>query len=87
MSRRQWTICCTINDNVVLLAIYVDDLFITCASKRLLDIVKEKLSKKFSMTDMGEMEHYLGIDIDYHRDKREVKLSQRHAVEGVLKRF
>lgn len=39
------------------------------------------------MSDMGEIKHYLGIDIEYHRENGTVKMSQAKAIEGVLARF
>lgn len=76
-----------VDGTLVLLGIYVDDLFIACADMDVLRNVKEKLSSEFAMKDIGSIKHYLGMDIDYKFSEGEVILSQGHYVSEVLKRF
>lgn len=71
----------------VLLAIYVDDLFIACTSMKVMDTIKSKLSSEFAMKDLGMIKSYLAIDIDYRREEGTVILSQGHAVRDVLRKF
>lgn len=75
-----------ISNIIVLLAIYVDDLFIACEDKVILSSVKTKLSGEFAMSDMGEIKHYLGMDINYQRTNGVVKWSQAKAIDGILAR-
>lgn len=76
-----------VDNALVLMGIYVDDLFIACESLSVLQSIKDKLSSTFAMKDLGVMKHYLGIDINYEREKGAVTLSQRHFIDEVLKRF
>ena len=76
-----------VNGVKVLLAIYVDDIFIACSSMDVMNTVKRNLSDKFAMTDMGIIKHYLGMDIEYNRDEGIVRLSQTEAINGILRRF
>lgn len=77
----------TVDDALVLLEIFVDDLFIACDSFPVLERIKEKLASSFSMKDLGTLKHYLGMDIDYKREKGIVLLSQTNFITEVLKRF
>ena len=46
------------------LSIYVDDLFIFSANKSKIEALKEKLSSRFKITDLGAILYYLGIEVD-----------------------
>ena len=76
-----------VNNVSVLLGIYVDDLIIACESLSVLENIKSKLSSTFAMKDLGVMKHYLGMDINYEREKGLVALSQQSFINSVLKRF
>jgi hypothetical protein len=73
-----------IKDDTII-ATYVDDLLIV--SQKISDVVavKTALSKKFSMTDLGECSYYLGMTIRRDRANRLIYLGQRAYVEKVLK--
>ena len=53
------------NDDVIYLILFVDDLLICGKNKRKIDEIKNKLSNKFAMMDLGEVKTYLGINIEY----------------------
>lgn len=42
--------------------IWVDDLIIAAGNEKVMKDVKEMLSVRFKMKDMGRLKHYLGID-------------------------
>ncbi|KAL6313281.1 hypothetical protein AAG906_016189 [Vitis piasezkii] len=52
---------------VCFLVLYVDDILLATNDKGLLHEVKQFLSKKFDMKDMGETSYVIGIKI--HRDR------------------
>lgn len=52
------------SDHVIYLILFVDDLLMCGKYKRKMDEIKNKLSNK-SMKDLGEVETYLGINIEY----------------------
>ena len=76
-----------VDNSKVLLAIYVDNLFIACDSMQVMNTIKSKLSSRFHMKDLGLVKHYLGMDINYQREDGVVILSQSHYVTKILKRF
>ena len=71
----------------VYIAVYIDDLLIARPSKKEITKVKESLSKKFEMTDLGECLFYLGMEIRRDRRNRVIRLSQRVYVNKILADF
>ena len=71
----------------ILLLLYVDDMLVTGSSMKLILELKEKMSRKFAMKDLGAAKRIFGMDIIRDRHKREIKLSQEHYVLKVLDRF
>jgi hypothetical protein len=72
------------NDEPVILLLYVDDLFLTGEEKLITDC-KKKLATKFEMKDLGLMQYFLGLEVWLISEK--IFLNQgKYAVE-ILKRF
>jgi hypothetical protein len=61
-------------DSLLLLVLYVDDLFITSCSTSAIATVKKILHDRFLMTDMGLLHFFLGLEIS--QDALGIKLSQ-----------
>jgi hypothetical protein len=61
-------------DSLLLLVLYVDDLFITGSSTSVIVAVKRILHDRFLMMDMGPLHFFLGLDIS--QDASGIKLSQ-----------
>ena len=72
---------------VVFLVLYVDDILLIGNDVSVLQSVKIWLSKKFSMTDLGEATYIMGIKIYRDRSKRLLGLSQSTYVDKMLKKF
>jgi hypothetical protein len=72
------------NDETVILLLYVDDLFLTGEEKLITDC-KIKLNAKFEMKDLGPMHYFLGLEV--WKSPEKIFLNQgKYAVE-ILKRF
>ena len=52
-----------IDNGIVLIVIYVDDLIITCDSDVDIDELKLLLKQKFEIKDLGELCYFLGIEV------------------------
>lgn len=50
-------------DKLLLVAIYVDDLFVTGSSLHAIKKFKASMSEKFEMSDLGLLTYYLGIEV------------------------
>ena len=68
-----------------IIAIYVDDLLITGPDKKANMDIKAALNKRFQMTDLGPMAHYLGMRLERDRPQRVLWLSQQAYLEKILK--
>ena len=66
------------------IAVYVDDLLIAGPSKDEIQEIKDTLSNRFEMTDLGPCTHYLGMTVTRDRRNRILRLSQRSYIETVL---
>jgi hypothetical protein len=67
-----------------LILVYVDDLFLTC-SKRLIVECKRALTSEFKMKDLGMMNYFLGLEVWQRTD--EIFLSQGKYTIDILKNF
>ena len=74
-------------NDILIVAVYVDDLLILANNVKTIDQIKEELSQKFEMTDLGEAHYCLGIQIIRDRQKGIIEINQAKYIEDVLKRF
>jgi hypothetical protein len=73
---------CYIGNNITILAVYVDDIIITGDDTVKIVRLKEDLSKEFEVKDLGQLGHFLGIEIA--RSPKGIVLSQRKYVLDLL---
>ena len=72
------------NDELVILLLYVDDLFLTREEKHITEC-KKKLASKFEMKDLGLTDYFLGLEV--WQSPARIFLNQgKYAVE-IVKRF
>ncbi|CAI7734401.1 unnamed protein product [Closterium sp. NIES-53] len=67
--------------------VYVDDLVFATSDGRALAFVKEKMQRRHTCTDLGELQCYLGLQISRDRAARTITLTQSHMVKQILTRF
>jgi hypothetical protein len=72
------------NDEPVILLLYVDDLFLTGEEKLITDC-KKKLAAEFEMKDLGPMHYFLGLEV-WQRPKKIFLNQGKYAIE-ILKKF
>ena len=51
------------DNNIIIIAVHVDDLQIASNNQSILDNTKNELKAHFKMTDLGEVHHILGLRI------------------------
>jgi hypothetical protein len=66
---------------------YVNDLILVCNNKDKLLQVKEKLSRKFEMKDLGDLHFFLGMEVERDRAQRLFYINQIGYLKEILKRF
>ncbi|CAI7837701.1 unnamed protein product, partial [Closterium sp. NIES-53] len=67
--------------------VHVDDLVFATADTEALALVKSKVQKRHTCTDLGELTSYLGLRITRDRAQHTITLTQSHMVQLVLQRF
>ena len=65
----------------LILVMYVDDLFLT-GNEKLIEWCKKKLASEFEMKDLGLMHYFLGLEV--WRRKKEIFLSQGKYIIDIL---
>jgi hypothetical protein len=72
------------NDEPIILLLYVDDLFLTGEEKLITDC-KKKLAVEFEMKYLGSMHYFLGLEVWHSPEK--IFLNQGNYTVEILKRF
>lgn len=70
------------NGGLLLLAIYVDDMFVTGTSIDMINEFKKEMSTKFEMSDLGKLSYYLGIEVHQHEEG--ITLNQKRYALRIL---
>ncbi|GJU40747.1 uncharacterized mitochondrial protein-like protein [Tanacetum coccineum] len=68
------------NEEFFIVAVYVDDLFVTETSLDLINEFKKRMASQFEMSDLGELTYYLGIKVSQEKDCVEIK-QERYAMK------
>jgi hypothetical protein len=73
-------------DDITLLVLYVDDIVIAGTNLQKINRIKERFSSQFAMKDLGELQSYLGMDIERDGD-RSLKIHQGTYARKIVKKF
>ncbi|MCP3667284.1 MAG: hypothetical protein GY696_33120 [Gammaproteobacteria bacterium] len=79
--------CKVVGDDLIIIALYVDDLLIVTKHRSVLDKEKKVLSSKFDTKDLGPVHHILGIKVDRDRENRRLFMSQEKLFSELLQNF
>jgi len=74
-----------INDDVLVISLYVDDLIVTGSNIQQVEEFKQKMMQFFEMTDLGLISFFLGMEIK--QSKEEKFICQKKYVKEILKKF
>ena len=75
-------------DRTIFIAVYVDVLLVFGAENNpKIDDVMQNLRDRFQMTDLGEVSHYLGMEIDTNLQKKIITLRQSTYLKKILHRY
>lgn len=72
-------------DELILLAIYVDDLLITSQNEKEFTRIKELLSKHFEIKDLSPVKYCLGIE--FNQSNGTICMKQEGYIRDILERF
>ena len=65
--------------------VYVDDMLISCADMKVINFIKQEISKLYSIEYLGPVEYFLGVRIQ--REGNSIFLSQQKYIEDILRKF
>lgn len=69
------------------LCLYVDDILLGSEDDNLIDLTKEQLMSKFKIKDKGPVSHFLGLEVNYDREKGIMKIGQTKFAQKILSKF
>ncbi|GBE90191.1 hypothetical protein SCP_1900400 [Sparassis crispa] len=72
---------------VQIITVWVDDLLLFTNSPKLMEELKRDLQDLFEVTDLGEPQKIVGIEIERDREAGTLQISQQHYIESILKRY
>ena len=70
-----------------ILVVYVDDILVIAPTVKQVEALKTLLKSRFDVTDLGELEFFLGIRVHRDRVKRLVFLDQSTYIQDMLQRY
>jgi hypothetical protein len=71
----------------VIVILYVDDITILGNSIKKINTLKKSLSSRYEMTDLGEIQSYLGVNITRDCANRTMEINQKEYVQTIVERF
>ena len=74
-------------DDIMLIAVYVDDLIPASNNTQMLSREKAALKDRFKMKDLGVIRYCLGIEVERDRSKKYMKLHQSKYLLNLLKKY
>ena len=74
-------------DHLLVVAVYVGDLIIIANTAEEMMKVKETLSARFKMTDMGKLHYCLGITIEQEEGQQCLWIHQKQYISNILMKY
>jgi hypothetical protein len=76
-----------ISEDILILAVHVDDCIFTGSSALLITEYKDKINSCYAFKDLGPISWLLGIRVTRNRAERTISLSQTTYIDSILSRF
>ena len=76
-----------IGDDIIILAVHVDDCMITRSSTKHISNFKVEMNAKYKLTNLGPAHWLLGIKITHDLANNSISLSQEAYIESIITRF
>ncbi|CAI5721938.1 unnamed protein product [Peronospora destructor] len=73
--------------HMIFVTLYVDGLVLAGSSEKMLNETKCALSKRFEMTDMGQLKYFLGMEIDRDDSAKKISIRQTKFAKDILEKL
>ena len=73
------------NGTKTIILVHVDDMILCCNNRNELQLVKQSLSMRFKIKDLGLIRWYLGVEFEHNHNS--ISMSQENFIRKVLERF
>ena len=73
--------------NTILIILYVDDITLLGNSLEEIKRLKATLCRRYEMTDLGEIDSYLGVQITRNRSAKYLDINQSRYISEIISRF
>ena len=74
-----------VDDEILVVSLYVDDLLVTGSSMEQIDAFKREMKDVFEMSDLGKMTFFLGMEVK--QKQNEIFICQHKYAKEILKKF
>lgn len=71
-----------VGEHLLVIGVYVDDLFVTGTNLDVINKFKREMASKFEMSDLGKLTYYLGIKV--HQNQNGITLNQTSYAQKIL---
>lgn len=75
------------NNNLIILAVYVDDIIVGCKDKNEILKFKNEIRNHFEVTDKGLLEHFLGMKVKRDGETGNIEISQETYINDLLQEY
>jgi len=75
------------DDKIAIIALYVDDMVIAGSDMPTIQDIKNKMSARYQMTDLGEVNQILGCEVTRDWTLGRITMIQRHYIRALIKKF
>ena len=77
----------TSEGELFIIAVYVDDIILAGKEASKMNEVKQALSTKFEIKDMGELHYFLGVSVHRNREKNSVWIGQPAYTASIIEKY
>ena len=75
------------NGEKIIVSLYVDDICIAGSSLVSIEWLKSELSHKFRITDLGDLNYILKLEVERDRVNRKTMITQTKYINDILKKY
>ena len=76
-----------VTDELCIIAVYVDDLIIASKSIAEINSIKQSLSDRYKMKDLGVLNHFLGVKVEHDVENNSIFINQSTFASSLVSKF